>query len=109
LDQQDIFLIIVGMTAVTYLPRLLPALLLSSRRLPKAVEVWLRHVPAAVLAAMLAPALLLSDGRIAIGIDNLFLWAAVPTVLVALATRSLFATVLAGMATVAVARWGFGL
>lgn len=109
MDQQDIFLIIVGMTVVTYLPRLLPAWLLSSRRLPKAVGMWLGYVPPAVLAAMLAPTLLLPDGAVALGPDNLFLWAAVPTVLVSVATRSLFATVLVGMGTVAVARLAFGL
>ncbi|MEQ8964748.1 MAG: AzlD domain-containing protein [Azospirillaceae bacterium] len=108
MDQHAVFLIILGMTAVTYLPRLLPALLLSSRRLPRPVEIWLGYVPAAVLAAMLAPTLVLRDGAIALGFDNLFLWAAVPTTLVAIATRSLFATVLAGMAVVAATRWFTG-
>jgi branched-subunit amino acid transport protein len=105
MDQREIFLVIVGMTLVTYLPRLLPALVLSSRRLPDEVGVWLRYVPPAVLAAMLAPALLLRDRHLVLGHGNLFLWASVPTLVVARLSKSLFLTVLTGMAVVAVARY----
>jgi branched-subunit amino acid transport protein len=96
------------MGIVTFLPRLLPVWLLSSRKLPPLMIAWLRFVPVAVLAAMLLPSLLVSDGQLDFGGSNLFLWAAIPTFLVAGKTRSLFGSVVVGMLVVAAARY-FGL
>jgi branched-subunit amino acid transport protein len=97
------------MQAVTYLPRVLPLLALSSRRLPAVVVAWLRQVPVAVLAAMLFPALFVREGRVDLGLDNLFLWAAVPAFLVAWRRRSFFGTVIVGIVVVAVARLVLGV
>ena len=104
MDQSLIFLTILGMLVVTYLPRLLPVWLLASRRLPRVVVLWLRYVPAAVLAAMLFPALLVQDGLLNLHPDNLSLMAFFPTLLVAWKTRSLFGAVITGMAFIALAR-----
>jgi branched-subunit amino acid transport protein len=104
MDQKTIVLTIIGMALVTYVPRLLPVWFLSTKTLPRLVAAWLRHIPVAVLAAMLLPALVIPDGQIALGGSNLFLWAALPTLLVAWKTRSLFGSVIAGMTVVAVAR-----
>jgi branched-subunit amino acid transport protein len=104
MDQTTVFLTILGMGLVTYLPRLLPVWLLSSRRLPRVVITWLRYVPAAVLSAMLLPSLLLDGTRLHLAADNLYLLAAIPTLLVAWKTRSLFGAVIVGMALVAIAR-----
>jgi branched-subunit amino acid transport protein len=93
------------MAVVTYVPRLLPVWFLSSRSLPRLVVAWLRYVPVAVLAAMLIPSLVVQEGRIDVGINNLFLWAAIPTFLVAQKTRSLFGPVIVGMLLVAAARF----
>ena len=106
-------LTIIGMGIATYLPRLLPLLLLTRRdqtgsALPPPVETWLRHVPAAVLAAMLLPSVVVAEGRLHLGSDNLYLWAAIPTLVVAWKTRSLFGSVVLGMAVVAVGRLLFG-
>jgi len=104
MDQRTVFLTILGMAAVTYLPRLLPTWLLSSRDLPRWLVLWLRNVPVAVLAAMLFPALATRSGQIHIGPRNLFLLAAFPTLLVAWKTRSLFGSVIVGVVVVALAR-----
>jgi branched-subunit amino acid transport protein len=104
MDQNRIVLTIIGMALVTYVPRLLPVWVLSTKTLPRLVAAWLRHIPVAVLAAMLLPALVVADGQADLGWSNLFLWAAFPTLLVAGRTRSLFGSVVAGMAVVAVAR-----
>jgi branched-subunit amino acid transport protein len=105
MDQTTITLTIVGMALVTYLPRLLPVWFLSSRSLPPLVIAWLRHIPIAVLSAMLLPSLIVRDARIDLGLDNLFFWVALPTLLVAWKTRSFFGTVIVGMALVAAARY----
>ncbi|MEE4136105.1 MAG: AzlD domain-containing protein [Desulforhopalus sp.] len=111
MEQGLIFWTIVGMGVVTYLPRLLPTLFLSGRNLHPLIIAWLRLVPPAVLAAMLMPSLLVREsGRIEPGFDNLFLWAALITFSVAWKWQSLFATVLVGMALVALGRalgWGY--
>jgi branched-subunit amino acid transport protein len=108
MDQKEIALTIVGMAAVTYVPRVLPALMLAARSLPALVTDWLRYVPAAVLAAMLAVSLTVSDGRVDLDASKLFLWAALPTFLTAWKTRSLFGSVIVGMAIVAAARYLLG-
>ncbi|HEY3315216.1 MAG TPA: AzlD domain-containing protein, partial [Bacillota bacterium] len=43
-----------GMALVTYLPRMLPLVVLSRFKLPPAVLRWLSFVPVAVLSALLA-------------------------------------------------------
>lgn len=108
MDETTLFLTITGMTLVTCGPRILPVLALASRPLPAPVVRWLSFVPAAVLSAMLAPALLVHDGAIALNTDNYYLWAAIPAFLVAWKTRSFFGTVALGMALVAGARHFFG-
>ena len=109
MDQREIFLTILGMAAVTYLPRLLPAWLLSSRSLPWWLAAWLRNIPVAVLSAMLFPAIMAHRGQLWIGPRNLFLLAALPTLLVAWKTRSLFGSVITGLVVVALGRLVFHL
>lgn len=108
MDQTLIFLTILGMAVVTYVPRLLPAWFLSSRRLSPSVERWLGFVPCAVLAALLAPGLVLEEGTLSISLGNIFLLAALPTFAVAVKTRSFFGTVAVGMGCVALLRLFFG-
>jgi branched-subunit amino acid transport protein len=108
MDQKIVFLTIVGMLAVTYVPRMVPLVALASRTLPEPVVRWLSYVPAAVLSSMLFPALLLRDGHLDLSLDNYFLWAAVPAFLLAWRTKSFFGTVALGMALVAAGRYFLG-
>lgn len=105
MDQRLILVTLVGMMAVTYIPRLLPALTLSSRELPPVVVKWLSYVPTAVLSAMLVPSLLAPEGMINLSFDNLYLWVAIPTFAVAMFTRNFFGTVATGMGLVAAVRY----
>ncbi len=108
MEQSTIFITILGMGVVTFLPRLLPILVLSSKKLPPLVVAWLRLIPAAVLAAMLLPSLVISENELDFSISNLFLWAAIPTFFAAWKTRSLFGSVIVGMLIVAIGRY-FGV
>lgn len=105
MDQTTIFLTITGMAAVTYLPRLIPALFFASRPMPEPLRRFLSVVPPAVLGALLAQSVLLSGGKLSVTADNVFLWAALVTGLLAWRTKGFFGPVLAGMALVAAARF----
>ena len=104
MNQQHVLLIMVGMLVVTYLPRLLPMLLFLSRTLPPLIITWLRYVPVAVLSAMLLPSLIVVENQLDFRFTNIFFWAAVPTFIVAIKTKSLFAAVITGMVIVAITR-----
>ena len=105
MDQKLIALTMVGMMAVTYIPRLFPILFLSGKTLPPLFVAWLRLVPPAVLAAMLFPSLFIKEEQVELGFGNLYLWAAVIAFPVAWKSKSLFATVIVGMGCVALGRY----
>lgn len=54
----ETIMIILGMTAVTYLPRLLPFFMLSRARLSPPIERFLRCIPTAAISALIFPGLL---------------------------------------------------
>jgi len=95
--KQEIFYLILGMSIVTQLPRILPLIILTKISLPPLVTKWLKHIPAAVLSALLLPALLLPGGRLSLSADNTALLSSIPCMLVAVKTKNLFLTVLTGI------------
>lgn len=105
MDQQTLFLTILGMAAVTYLPRMLPAVLFASRALPEWLRRWLSVVPPAVLGALLAQSVLLRGGAFDARVDNPFLWGALFTGVLTWRTKGFFGPVLGGLALVALWRW----
>lgn len=97
--------IIAGMAAVTYAMRLLPGLLLRGRPLPQGLVAWMGHVPVAVLAAILGPALAFGEDGLPRSLaQNAMLWASLPTAALALLTRNFLATVVFGVAVMAAVR-----
>jgi len=97
--ERSYLLTVAGMALATYLPRALPLLILSRRPLPAWLRDWLDLVPAALLAALLAPVLLAGGEPRTLDLLRPELFAAMPTLAVALVTRSLAWSVLAGMAS----------
>ena len=93
----DYLALIAGMGLVTYLPRWLPIFFLARRNPPQILVEWLDLIPAAILSALLAPALFTSGTPRHFDITSPELLTALPTFLVAIMTRSLGGTVLAGM------------
>lgn len=88
------------MMLVTYLPRMLPLVLLSRLNIPPLVLCWLKYIPVAVLASLLAPELLISNSSLNVSLNNTLLVAAIPSFLIAFKTKNLFYTVFTGMGTV---------
>lgn len=103
--ESTILITLFGMAFVTYIPRLIPAWFLRDKQLPPFLVAWLRYIPVAVLAALLLPSLLIEGDRINFSTSNLYLWAAIPAILVAWKKKSLFGTVIIGMLVVAILRW----
>lgn len=101
----DILLIILGAALVTFVPRVLPLMLLSRIALPEWGVRWLNHVPIAVMAALIGQEIFLQDGEWSPLTSNIELLAALPTFLVAIKTRSLLGTVVVGIVTVMALRF----
>ncbi len=51
----DIILIILGMTAVTYCPRLIPFLLITNKKINHRIDAFLKCIPAAAIGALIIP------------------------------------------------------
>ena len=80
-------------------------MLLSQMELPKWLIRWLKNVPVAVMAALLAQELLLSEGHFSLSENYLKLLAAIPAFIVALLTKSLLGTVVSGVLFMMVLRF----
>lgn len=50
-----ITILILGMMIATYLPRLIPFLLLGNRKIPKKIEEFLSYIPFAALGSLIIP------------------------------------------------------
>ncbi|MEN6348491.1 MAG: AzlD domain-containing protein [Syntrophomonas sp.] len=97
----DIWTMIIGVSLVSILPRVLPVAILSKFEFPPLLKRWLSFVAPAVLGALTALSVLAPQGRIYIGVGNIYIWAFLPTLLVAVKTRSLFYSLLTGIASMA--------
>lgn len=93
----DYLLLIIGMGIVTYIPRWVPLFFLTRRSLPKIIVDWLDLIPAAILSALLIPALVTGGEPVQFTLLRPHFWVAIPTFLFALWTRSLGGTVVLGM------------
>lgn len=106
----DVLVTILGMAAITYAIRA-GGLLLASR-LPETgfVASWLKHLPGAVLAALLAPSILaVAPGK---PLAEAFLpaetIAAAAVILIYLVTRNLLAAIVGGVLAIYLARLWLG-
>ncbi len=94
----EIIPIIIGMGVVTYIPRWLPLFFLARHRLPSWLIDWLDFIPAAILSALILPALVTAGEPRHLVWSKPDLWVAIPTLIFALKTKSLAGTVVIGMA-----------
>lgn len=93
----EYFFLFAGMGIVTYLPRALPLLYLTHRKMPQWLIDWLGLIPVAVLSALLAPGLFIDSANNSFVFGKREILVAIPTLIFALKTRSLGGTVLVGM------------
>lgn len=60
----NLLLVVLGMGAVTYIPRMIPLVLLKNNKLPPYINSFLRFIPAAALTALIFPGALSSTGSV---------------------------------------------
>ena len=89
--------VILGMGLVTFLPRWLPLIYLTKRSLPSWLVEWLDFIPAAILSAILLPALVIDNASRSVDPSRPEFLVAVPTFVFAIITKSLGGTVIVGM------------
>ena len=97
MNQAELWIIIIGGMFVTYLIRLSFIVFIPPERLPDWFRRGLRYVPPAVLAALIAPDLLLHDGTLHLAFTNHRLLAGSIAALVAWRTRNTWLTIVSGL------------
>ncbi|MCM2674167.1 AzlD domain-containing protein [Alkalicoccobacillus plakortidis] len=98
------FWILVGCALVTFIPRILPFILVRQVELPKPFLKWLTYIPVCILTALVMDELLLESEFGTIEINVTALLASIPTIVVAFWTKSLSFTVITGVVTMALLR-----
>lgn len=93
----DYIILIAAMGVVTYVPRWLPLFFLTRRNLAGIFVEWLELIPAAILAALLLPALVTSGEPRTLDVFQPEMWVAIPIFLFSMWTKSLGGTVVVGM------------
>lgn len=91
------FWLILGMTAVTFLPRYVPMLVVGKIPLPDGLFRALRYVPVAVLTAISVPAALMPQGAVDFSLSNAYLYAAIASIFIAWRFQNLLATIGGGL------------
>lgn len=100
------FLLVAGMALVTFAIRYPLLALVGKIPLPDRVFRALRYVPAAVLTAIIVPAMLFSPGTdLNLSYTNSYLVAGIVAALVSWRSRNLLLTILLGMLSLWVYRW----
>lgn len=94
----DTFILIFGMMLVTFGVRYPVLVLVSKIPMPEPIFRALRYVPAAVLAAIVVPSVLMPNGEIDLQLSNAHLVAAVVAGVISWRTKNLMLTIVIGMA-----------
>lgn len=99
-----VFLIILGSAIVTFIPRVIPFIVIRNISLPKVVIKWLSFIPVCIFTALIVDSFIIQDTSV-LAIDWRVVTAIIPTLLIALWTKSLSATVLVGIVCMATVRF----
>ena len=101
--REEMLWLILGMAIVTFLPRFLPLAFLTRWAIPERVKVGLEYIPIGILSSIVFP-ILFTNGEGKVEIQPQYLFAAIPIFVFAWKVRSLWGSVVLGMAIY----WGLG-
>ncbi|MDR7078572.1 branched-subunit amino acid transport protein [Neobacillus niacini] len=102
----SILFIILGCAIVTFIPRIIPFIVIRNIKLPKIVVKWLSYIPICIFAALIVDSFIIDDESL-LSIDWSVLAAIIPTLIVAIWTKSLAVTVIVGIVCMATVRFLF--
>ena len=97
MSELNYLILVLGMSLVTYLPRMAPLVILTGKRLPEWLVEWLDLIPVAILASLLFPLLIVSETSGGIVFFQPELLSAIPVFIFAVKFKSLSLTVMFGM------------
>ncbi|WP_411347994.1 AzlD domain-containing protein [Paenibacillus sp. WLX2291] len=100
----SVLLVIIGCALVTMLPRVIPFLVVRNIALPTVVMRWLSYIPVCILTALIVESALDKQGS-TLYVDWHAVIVLVPTLLIALKTKSLSITVITGVVLMAGVRY----
>ena len=99
-------LLILGCALVTWVPRILPFVIVKNLKMPDILLRWLAYIPVCILSALVIEGLFEKQAHI-VTIQWMNVMALIPTLVVAVLTKSLSKTVVVGVITMAIMRYFF--
>ncbi|GIN72929.1 branched-chain amino acid ABC transporter [Bacillus sp. J14TS2] len=105
--QLSILLIIIGCAIVTFIPRIIPFIVIRNIQLPGIVIKWLSYIPICIFTALIVDSFIIQDNEPMLAIDWRVLAAIIPTLMIALWTKSMSVTVIVGIVCMAIIRFLF--
>ncbi|KWW21965.1 branched-chain amino acid transporter AzlD [Peribacillus simplex] len=102
----SVLLVILGCAIVTFIPRIIPFIVIRNIELPKIVVKWLSFIPICIFAALIVDSFIIEDESL-LSVDWSVLAGIIPTLIVAIWTKSLSVTVLVGIVCMATLRFLF--
>jgi branched-subunit amino acid transport protein len=99
-----IMMVIIGCAFVTIVPRIIPFLVVRNIALPEPALKWLSYVPVCILTALVVENFIIQTDH-SLKIDWSVIAVLIPTLLIAIKTRSLSITVISGVVFMAILRF----
>lgn len=106
MTDQHMLIIIILCGIVTILVRVIPFMMISLVNLPDVIIQWLSFIPITLFTALVLDGIIQQhEGSVGYTLNVPFIIALIPTVLLAIYTRSLTWTILGGIAFIALLRF----
>lgn len=96
----NVYLLILGIAILTYIPRSFPIVYLSDKELPKWLVEWMKFIPAGIFAALICPGIFTNNGALDLSFSNIELIASILVFIVALKKKSLGLSIVVGVITI---------
>lgn len=96
-------LLIIGMMAVTFIPRYIPIALARRFSIHPLLRRALAFVPIAVLTAIISQTSLIHDGELDLNLENIYLYGLGAAVLTAWMTKNTLKTIIVGLLVYSIA------
>ncbi len=106
LDNQ--WLLILGLTLVTFIPRVLPLFLLKNKDLSPEFVKWMSYIPVTIFSALVFTDIFFYNNQFMLHpLENLKLLPSLVVALVSIKWNNLFGSIIVGIAAILLMMWGF--